>query len=55
MKLEFGLTLIAVLPGQRNNWMLKYLYFNDKRIDDLCHYRYSRRVGTDADTRRKTR
>jgi hypothetical protein len=55
MKLEFRLTETSRSGDQGNNWVHKYLWFNDKRSDPLCLCRRRWRLGTDADTRRKTR
>jgi hypothetical protein len=55
MKLEFGLMGSSRFGGQRNNWLHKCLWFNNKRNEHLCLYPFWRRLGTDADIRRNAR
>ena len=40
---------------QRNNWLHKCLWFNNKRSEQLCLHPRRRRLGTDADIRREPR
>ena len=55
MKLEFRLTGSSRFGDERNNWLHKRLWFNNKRSNHLrlCARRW--RVGTDADIRREPR
>jgi len=49
MKLEFRLTESSRSGDQGNNWLHKYLWFNNKRSDRLCFCPSRRRLGTDGD------
>jgi hypothetical protein len=55
MKLEFRLTGSSRSGDQGNNWMHKYLWFNNKRNNHLGLCPHRGRLGTDADIGRDPR